>query len=108
MDPILAKPPSECCFRGSRHVAAPKGNLRQIGGVDTYISTPPDTIPANQNVLLYFPDAFGLYANAFSMMDHFAAAGYTVLGVDYFAGVSGGFVSPLLSFEKWGDRERCE
>ncbi|KAG9943731.1 alpha/beta-hydrolase, partial [Aureobasidium melanogenum] len=89
MDEMLAKPPSECCFRpGSQQVGTPRGNIRQIGGVDTYISIPPGSVPVNGNVLLYFPDALGLYENAFLMMDNFAAAGYLVLGIDYFAGDS--------------------
>jgi hypothetical protein len=65
MNTMLAKPPSTCCFRalegGSRHAGSLRGNIRQIGGIDTYISTPPDSVTANRSdgkVLLYFPDAF--------------------------------------------------
>lgn len=92
---MLAKPPSTCCFRApegaSRYAGSPRGSIRQIGGIDTYISTPPDSVTANRSdekVLLYFPDAFGLYENAFLMMDSFAEKGWIVLGVDYFGGVS--------------------
>lgn len=101
MDKVLAKPPSECCFRpGSQQVGTSRGTIRQIGGVDTYISTPDPSGITNGKVLLYFPDAFGLYKNACLMMDQFAAAGYLVLGVDYFNGVS-------LTLEKSPVARRC-
>jgi hypothetical protein len=86
MNPILANPPSTCCISGSIYPATPKGKIEKIGGVDTYITTPSGT--SNGNILLYFPDAFGLYSNAFLMMDAYAEEGYQVFGVDYFLGVS--------------------
>lgn len=39
-------------------------------------------------VLLYFPDVWGIFTNGNLVMDAFADAGYTVLGIDYFRGVS--------------------
>lgn len=85
-DRVLAKPANLCCLKGSIHTGEQKGVIESINGVDTYVSKPnPDT--ANNNVLLYFPDAFGLHINSFLMMDSFAACGYLVLGVDYFLGV---------------------
>ncbi|KAG9664705.1 alpha/beta-hydrolase, partial [Aureobasidium melanogenum] len=108
MDKVLAKPPSECCFRpGSQQVGTSRGTIRQIGGVDTYISTPDPSGTANGKVLLYFPDAFGLYKNACLMMDQFAAAGYLVLGVDYFNGdgvakhTTTPLSDPTFDFEAW-------
>jgi dienelactone hydrolase len=88
MDSLLANPPSACCITGSIHSTTPRGEITKIGGVDTYITTPPSHVTANGHILLYFPDAFGLYSNAFAMMDAFAVKGYEVFGVDYFLGVS--------------------
>lgn len=100
---VLAFPPSTCCFGGFRHSGTPRGRLERIGGIDTYISVPLKDSDGedmdgdvdgdrggggNGKVLLYFSDAFGLYENAFLMMDGFAAKGWVVLGVDYFKGVS--------------------
>ncbi len=85
-DPVLAKPVDLCCLRGSIHSGEPKGKVEQIDGVDTYVATPNATT-ANGNVLLFFPDAFGLHANNFLTMDAFAECGYLTLGVDYFLGV---------------------
>lgn len=105
MDKLLAKPPSSCCFRPAPHqlqTSSPKGSIRKIGGVDTYISIPPTRDGENgsgsNKFLLYFPDAFGLYENAFLMMDSFAEEGWVVLGVDYFDGVSVSFFFSLFSF----------
>lgn len=85
-DPALAKPAEFCCLRGSFLSGEPAGNVKQIGGVDTYVATP-DKTKSNGHVLLFFPDAFGLHINNFLTMDAFAAYGYLTLGVDYFAGV---------------------
>jgi hypothetical protein len=86
MDPLLANPPSTCCITGSIHPVTPRGKISKIGEVDTYITAP--SANANGNILLYFPDAFGLYPNAFAMMDAYAKKGWKVFGVDYFLGVS--------------------
>ena len=86
-DPVLAKPVDKCCLKGAIHNGEQKGRIEAINGVDTYIAEPnQDT--ANGNVILLFPDAFGLHINSFLMMDAFAECGYIVLGVDYFLGVS--------------------
>jgi dienelactone hydrolase len=88
MDPILAKPTSACCVTDSSsyHSDDPQSKLQRIGGVETYVSTPDDA-RSNDNILLFFPDAFGLCAKNYLVMDAFAALGYLVLGVDYFEGV---------------------
>lgn len=85
-DRVLAKPAGLCCLKGSIHSGEPQGRTEQIDGVETYIATP-DPKTANGNVLLFFPDAFGLYVNSHLMMDAFASCGYLTLGVDYFLGV---------------------
>ncbi|RJE19137.1 Dienelactone hydrolase family [Aspergillus sclerotialis] len=84
-DPVLARPAELCCLKGSIHSGDPAGKVVQIGGVDTYVATP-DAKTSNGNVLLFFPDVFGLHINNFLTMDAFAACGYLTLGVDYFAG----------------------
>jgi hypothetical protein len=85
-DRVLAKPAELCCIKGSIHAGEQKGAIESINGVDTYISKP-SLENANGNIILYFPDAFALYINAFLVMDSLAACGYLVLGVDYFLGV---------------------
>jgi dienelactone hydrolase len=85
-DPVLAKPCGKCCLTGFIHSGEAQGTTEQIDGVETYIATP-DPKTANCNVLLFFPDAFGLYANSHLMMDAFASCGFMALGVDYFLGV---------------------
>lgn len=86
VDPVLAKPADLCCLKGAFHTGEPTGAIEQVEGVDTYIAKPPPN-KANGNVLLFFPDAFGLHINSFLMMDAFAECGYLTLGVDFFLGV---------------------
>ena len=86
MDPVLAKPADVCCLKGAFHTGEQTGSIEQVEGVDTYVAKPPPN-KANGNVLLFFPDAFGLHINSFLMMDAFAECGYLTLGVDFFLGV---------------------
>ena len=82
----LAKPSGPCCLRGTIHTGEARGEWETIAGVETYISTPPAG-KENGNLLLYFPDVWGMFPNGFLVMDAFADAGYLVLGLDYFRGV---------------------
>jgi hypothetical protein len=86
MDRVLAKSADLCCLKGDIHTGEPTGTIEQIEGIDTYVATP-EPSKSNGNVLLFFPDAFGLHINSFLMMDAFAACGYLTLGIDYFLGV---------------------
>ncbi|TAQ84209.1 hypothetical protein B7494_g7467 [Chlorociboria aeruginascens] len=84
-DAVLAKPPGDCCLQGSIHKGEPQGTYEEIAGVKTYIARPAED-RANGNIILYFPDVWGLFQNGLLIMDGFAAAGYLVLGLDYFRG----------------------
>jgi dienelactone hydrolase len=84
-DKVLAGPSAACCLRGTIHTGSPSGTISEIAGVQTYVATPPAG-KANGNIVLYFPDVFGLFINGQLIMDGFAEAGYLVLGPDYFRG----------------------
>ncbi|KAL6859862.1 hypothetical protein ACO1O0_003886 [Amphichorda felina] len=81
----LAKPIGKCCRQGTVHRGDARGSWEVISGVETYLSKPPEG-RANGHVLLYFPDAWGLFPNALLVMDAFADAGFLTLGLDYFRG----------------------
>lgn len=83
---FLAKPSGDCCLKGSIHDGEPRGRFEEISGVQTYISVPRGQ-SNNGNIVLYFPDVWGFFLNGFLIMDGFADAGYTVMGLDYFRGV---------------------
>lgn len=95
-DGYLAKPSGDCCLRGTIHEGEARGSWETIAEVETYIARPPES-EANGNILLYFPDVWGMFPNGLLVMDTFADAGYLVVGLDYFRGV----FSPLqpLGFE---------
>jgi dienelactone hydrolase len=82
-DAYLAQPSGTCCLEGNIHVGTAKGQHKTIGGLETYIATPQKP---NGNVIIYFPDVYGLFNNALLIMDGFANAGYLTLGMDYFQG----------------------
>ncbi|EMD59044.1 hypothetical protein COCSADRAFT_348498 [Bipolaris sorokiniana ND90Pr] len=84
-DAYLAKPSGSCCLKGTIHKGEGRGRWETIANVETYISVPPAS-KANGNVLLYFPDVWGMFPNGLLVMDAFASVGYTVLGLDYFRG----------------------
>jgi dienelactone hydrolase len=83
----LAKPTAPCCLSGTLHEGEERGKIEAISGLDTYVATPKDGV-SNGNIVLYFPDVWGLFNNARLILDAFADAGYLALGVDYFRGVS--------------------
>ncbi|RDW79350.1 hypothetical protein BP6252_03988 [Coleophoma cylindrospora] len=106
MENIIAKPADLCCLKGAFHTGEPTGSIEQIEGIDTYVARPQPK-RSNANVVLFFPDAFGLHMNSFLMMDAFAECGYLTLGVDYFLGdpVTKHSLTPLsdpnFDFEAW-------
>ncbi|KAJ5698351.1 hypothetical protein N7462_000356 [Penicillium macrosclerotiorum] len=59
--------------------------IAKPSGVETYMIQP-EASKANGNILLYFPDVWGMFTNGLLVMDGFADAGYLVLGLDYFRG----------------------
>ncbi|KAK6723243.1 hypothetical protein SNK04_002094 [Fusarium graminearum] len=82
---FLAKPSGACCLKGTIHEGESRGTWETIADVETYITRPPKE-KANGNILLYFPDVWGMFPNGLLVMDAFADAGYLVLGLDYFRG----------------------
>ncbi|KAK1992336.1 alpha/beta-hydrolase [Colletotrichum falcatum] len=88
---FLAQPPGPCCWAGTLHEGSPRGGVEDMAGAPTYVVRPSDVkdaAPANGHVVLYLPDVWGLSVNARCLLDGFAAAGYTALGMDYFRGDS--------------------
>lgn len=94
----LAQPSSTCCVVGSIHKGTPAGSEEQVAGITTYVARPPAGIAANGHVLFFFPDIWGLANNSKLLIDGFAAAGYTALGIDYFRGVGVGVFLIVISF----------
>jgi hypothetical protein len=105
-DGYLAKPSGACCLKGTLHKGEARGQWETMADVDTYISTPTQD-RSNGHVLLYFPDVWGMFPNGLLVMDAFADAGYTVLGLDYFRGVSYPLILVLEMQELMTIRIRC-
>jgi len=99
---FLAKPPGDCCLKGSLHEGEPRGTFVDVDGLETYISEPADG-KANGHILLYFPDVWGMFNNGLLIMDGFADAGFLVLGPDYFRGVR--HFPPCVTFEGQGTED---
>jgi dienelactone hydrolase len=97
----LAKPSGACCLKGTIHEGESKGTWETIAEVETYISRPPEG-KANGNILLYFPDVWGMFPNGLLVMDAFADAGYLVLGLDYFRGVNNTGLTPSTVMDTLG------
>ncbi|KZO93050.1 alpha/beta-hydrolase [Calocera viscosa TUFC12733] len=85
MAQYLAAHPGDQCAEAVKHVGTPKGELIDIGGVQSYISYPPDK--STDKVILYYCDVFGPhFLNNKLVIDFFAEHGYTVIAPDYFDG----------------------
>lgn len=92
----LAKPSGACCLKGHLHSGEPKGTFERLAGVETYVSKP-DASRSNGHIVLYLPDVFGFFTNTLLVCDAYADAGYTVLAMDYFNGVSFCFTVESMS-----------
>lgn len=86
-DAYIAKPSGECCLKGTIHDGESRGSFESIADVETYVVKPKDG-QGNGNIILYYADVWGMFNNGYLIMDGFADRGYTVLGLDYFRGVS--------------------
>lgn len=89
-DQYLAKPSGACCLKGNMWDSKPRGDYTSIADVETYVAKPPQG-KVNGNLVLYFPDVWGFFNNGMLICDAFADAGYLVLALDYFRGVSADF-----------------
>lgn len=79
----LAEPSGICCLKGHLHSGEPRGIFKMIADVETYVAKPKEGME-NGNILLYFPDVWGMFPNGLLVIDEFADAGYLALGLDYF------------------------
>lgn len=61
-DPVIANRSGACCLRGTIHTGEAHGSIVEIAGVETYVATPKPE-KANGNVVIYFPDVYGLFIN---------------------------------------------
>jgi len=72
-------------LKGNLHTGEPKGSFERLSDIETYVTHPPKE-KANGHIVIYYPDVFGFFTNGLLVMDSFAEAGYTVIGIDYFKG----------------------
>ena len=86
-DTYIAKPSGDCCLKGTIHSGKPRGSFTTITDIETYVVRPQHDNDTG-NVIFYFPDVWGLFVNGLLVCDAFADAGYHVLALDYFRGVS--------------------
>ncbi|KAG7444447.1 dienelactone hydrolase endo-1,3,1,4-beta-D-glucanase [Guyanagaster necrorhizus] len=93
------------CISGVSHEGTPTGKIEQIGRVECYIATPIGEY-ANNKVILFLPDAFGItLPNAQLLADDFARNGFKIVMPDYFNNdpVPADFLEPGRTFDiaKW-------
>ncbi|KAJ6150570.1 hypothetical protein N7471_001769 [Penicillium samsonianum] len=82
---MASNPPAACCATGFRHEGNPLGELKNVEGVNTYISRPKST-ETPSNVVIIVSDIFGIYINSQLLADEFAANGYLALIPDILQG----------------------
>lgn len=93
--PYLAKPSGLCCLKGTIHNGEPRGQFVQVAGIETYVVKPP-AHKSNGNIILYYPDVWGMFTNGLLVMDSFAEAGYLTVGLDYFRGVRSSLSTSIM------------
>ncbi|KZW03099.1 alpha/beta-hydrolase, partial [Exidia glandulosa HHB12029] len=74
------------CIVVARHEGTPVGKLETIGGVETYVSIPPEGCEYDKTkAVLFLTDVFGHRA-LHAQVDDFAKAGYQTYAPDYLNG----------------------
>ncbi|GES61082.1 hypothetical protein ATETN484_0005054100 [Aspergillus terreus] len=82
---MASNPPGACCASGFKHEGNPVGELKNVGGVNTYVVYPKDNKTPEKAVII-LSDIFGVYVNAQLLADEFAANGYLCVLPDLFQG----------------------
>ncbi|BDD55628.1 hypothetical protein MPDQ_000906 [Monascus purpureus] len=79
---MASNPPGQCCASGFKHEGTPVGEIKTVGGVNTYVTLPKGQ--KTEKAILFLPDVFGIYTNSQLLADEFAANGYATVLPDYF------------------------
>jgi len=82
---MASNPPASCCATGFKHEGTPVGELKNIDGVNTYITYPKDN-KTPEKAIVFVTDVFGIYPNAQLLADEFAKSGYLTVIPDLFQG----------------------
>ncbi|ODM22912.1 hypothetical protein SI65_00501 [Aspergillus cristatus] len=82
---MASNPPGACCATGFKHEGTPVGEVKNIAGVDTYITYPKDNKNPDKAVII-LSDIFGLFVNSKLLADEFANNGYLTIIPDLFHG----------------------
>ncbi|SMQ48659.1 unnamed protein product [Zymoseptoria tritici ST99CH_3D1] len=82
---MASNPPGKCCSIGVKHEGEAKGELKDIGNINTYFSYP-ESRDTSHGILL-LPDVLGQkFINVQLIADQFAANGYFTVVPDLFEG----------------------
>ncbi|KAJ6126688.1 Dienelactone hydrolase family protein [Penicillium sp. IBT 18751x] len=81
---MASNPPAACCASGFKHEGNPAGEVKNVDGVNTYITYPKDK--STDKAVLFLTDIFGIFPNAQLLADEFASNGYLTVIPDLFQG----------------------
>jgi len=82
---MASNPPAKCCTVGVKHQGEAKGELKKVGGIESYVVYPENKQTAH--AVLILPDVIGhKFINAQLIADNFAANGYFTVMPDLFEG----------------------
>ncbi|CAI7607632.1 unnamed protein product [Penicillium pancosmium] len=81
---MASNPPAACCASGFKHEGTPLGEVKNVDGVNTYITSPKDK--SADKAVLFLTDIFGIFPNAQLLADEFANNGFLTVIPDLFDG----------------------
>ncbi|CAI7572513.1 unnamed protein product [Penicillium glandicola] len=82
---MASNPPAACCASGFKHDGTPAGEIKDISGVNTYITYPKDN-KTPEKAIIFVTDIFGIFSNAQLLADEYANNGYLTIIPDLFNG----------------------
>ncbi|KAG9190084.1 hypothetical protein G6011_08172 [Alternaria panax] len=94
---MTSHPMRRCCITGIKHNGTPKGAMKQIDNIRTYMACPDSTTTNNNNnnnnnntpeqAIILMTDVLGIsFPNTLLIADQFAQNGYLTLIPDVFNG----------------------
>ncbi|KAF7713652.1 Dienelactone hydrolase family protein [Penicillium ucsense] len=82
---MASNAPAACCASGFKHQGTPAGEVKNIDGVDTYITYPKDN-QTPEKAVVFLSDIFGIFPNSQLLADEYAKSGYLTVIPDLFQG----------------------
>lgn len=102
---MASNPPGKCCFMGHRHTGEPKGEHKDVFGLNTYVTGD----SSNDKIIVVLTDVFGnKFKNVLLIADKLGEEGFKVYIPDILFGDEIESLDGSVDFNAWKARHSAE